>query len=87
MITLHLMPTLTDRVTRLRDCFSTFNYAQRLLVHYVNNLQFPLTLFSLLFKTFSTFSNRSRFHRCCDKSAMAPQLTVWHDNCPIDKIF
>ena len=51
MFTLHLMPTLTDRVIRLSDCFSTFNYAQRLLV---NSLQFPLTLFHLLFRTFST---------------------------------
>ena len=59
MITLHFQPTLTDRVTRLRACFSTFNYAQRLLVHYVNNLQFPRTLSPLLFGTFST-STRSR---------------------------
>ena len=68
MITLHLMPTLTDCVTRLRDCFSTFNYAQCLLVNYVNNLQFPLTLSCLLFGTFSTKGETLAILRKCNRS-------------------
>ena len=51
---LHLMVTLTDRVTRLRDSFSTFTYAQCLFVHYV---KFPPTLFRLLFRALSTLGS------------------------------
>ena len=55
MITLHLMPTLTDRVTRLRAVVSLHLTTLSAYSNpHVNNLQFPQTLSRLLFGTFST---------------------------------